>query len=107
MNQIFRININLTEYDDTVMRINVLSMGGTLGVTTEFVILGMTPKLSNIVSCDFHFKTKFLFRNAYDISINNQNQTFSKKSWWKTTFFLKNWKQWSLLFKKNWNEKQQ
>jgi len=90
MNQILRININLIVYDDTVMRNNVLSMGCTLTVTTEFVILGMTLKLSNTVSCDFHFKTKFLFRNAYDISINNQNQTFSKKVDEKTTVFLNN-----------------
>jgi len=39
----------------------------------------MTLELSNIVFCDFHFKTKFLFRDAYDILITNQNQTSSNK----------------------------
>ena len=39
MNQILRININSIEYEKLVMRNNVLSMGCTLRVITEFVIL--------------------------------------------------------------------
>ena len=48
----------------------------------------MTLKLSPYPG-DFHFKTRFLFRNAYDISINNYNQTFSNEVEEKKNIFAK------------------
>jgi len=62
--------------------------------------------LSNTVSCEFRFKTKFLFRNAYDKFINNQSQTFMEKLM-KNNIFPKEFKAVVLSLMKNLNDMQQ